>query len=789
MSEKQKILIADDSEMNRAMLKEILGSGYDYLEAGNGAEAVELMRSYTDIALLLLDIVMPVMDGFDVLRVMNCYSWQEEIPVIMISAEENSAVIERAYDMGVTDYIRRPFERFMVLRRVQNVLMLYTKQKRLTRLVSDQVYEKEHNSVLMIAILSHVVEFRNSESGQHVLHIRTLTDLLLRQLVRRTDRYQLGEREISLISIASALHDIGKITIPEEILNKPGRLTAEEFAIVKTHTTAGAELLKDMGIGQDEPLIRVAYAICRWHHERWDGSGYPDRLKGDEIPIAAQVVALADVYDALTSERCYKPPYDHETALRMILNGECGVFNPLLMECLRESSGLLKEELHRSEWDRGFRQETHRLSEEILHREALPQEDRSQRLLDMARRRADFYAGQCGGIQFEYNLLNGMVRVTDPSAEVFGQAQMREFDNGQGLTFLCLKDRQKLLAALQAATPEKPEAEFRVQVQVGAVQRWHRLVLHTLWSNHSTTHCVTALGQLTDIHEQCEQENEAAVQAAQPSRVPVMTLMQQMKDIFDVVRLVDPEHTRELELKQDGTLVEQENHCYAVWKKDGRCENCISAKVYARKTALNKIEFREDAAYFVLARYVEVNGRPCVLELVSKLAEGRWVDVGGRRLMLDNGEALDRGVCVDPLTGTYSRWYFEKFLAQGEQVDGVIVIDLDHFKSVNDTFGHLVGDKALQATAAAVQSCLKDTSVLVRYGGDEFVLLLPHTTQQEVDAAVQEIRQAISGAQVPSHPEIKFSASVGGVYGVHPLTDAIRAADKAMYQEKTAKRS
>lgn len=377
MNVKQKILIADDSEINRALLMEILGDGYEYLEAENGVRAVALLREHTDIALVLLDIMMPQMDGFDVLKVMRCYSWLDEIPVIMISAAKDTANIERAYDLGVADYMRRPFERVMVLRQVQNVLMLYAKQKRLTRLVTDQVYEKEHNSVLMISILSHVVEFRNSESGLHVLHIRTLTDLLLHQLAGKTDRYQLDESDISLISTASALHDLGKIVIPTEILNKPGRLTAEEYAMIKTHTVKGARILRDLSNtigGGNEPLLQVAYAICRWHHERWDGGGYPDKLKGDAIPIAAQVVALADVYDALTSDRCYKPAYDHDTALRMILNGECGAFNPLLLECLNESSELLRQELQRNEWDRSFHQDTHRLSEEILHREALPRE-------------------------------------------------------------------------------------------------------------------------------------------------------------------------------------------------------------------------------------------------------------------------------------------------------------------------------------------------------------------------------------------------------------------------------
>ena len=345
MNDKPKILIADDSEINRALLKEILGDGYDYLEAEDGAAAVELMRQRTDISLLLLDLMMPGMDGFDVLRVMKCHAWLDEIPVIVISAAEDTANIERAYDLGVADYIRRPFERIMILRRVKNILMLYAKQKRLTRLVTDQVYEKEHNSVLMISILSHVVEFRNSESGLHVLHIRTLTDLLLHRLVQKTDRYQLDESDISLISTASALHDIGKIAIDEKILNKPGRLTPEEFEIIKTHTTQGANMLHRLENFEEEPLLQTAYRIARWHHERWDGRGYPDGLKGNEIPICAQIVSLADVYDALTSGRCYKKAFSHEKAMQMILNGECGSFNPLLLECLVDLQGVLQEEL------------------------------------------------------------------------------------------------------------------------------------------------------------------------------------------------------------------------------------------------------------------------------------------------------------------------------------------------------------------------------------------------------------------------------------------------------------
>ena len=782
MEPKQKILIVDDSEINRAMLKEILGEGYEYLEAENGLRAIEILRRRTDIALVLLDLIMPEMDGFDVLRVMQCYAWQEEIPVIVISAAEDTRSVERAYDMGVADYIRRPFERVMVLRRVKNALMLYAKQKRLTRLVTDQVYEKEHNGVLMISILSHVVEFRNSESGQHVLHIRTLTDLLLHQLVQKTDRYQLDESDISLISTASALHDIGKIMIPEEILNKPGRLTEEEYAAIKTHTTEGARILKGLAIGQDEPLVKVAHAICRWHHERWDGGGYPDRLKGDEIPIAAQVVALADVYDALTSERCYKQSYSHEKAVDMILHGECGSFNPLLMECLKESSELLRTELQRSEYDRGFRHETRRLSEEILHREALPREDRAQRLLDLERERTAFYAEQRGGIQFDYDILSGSVTVVNRYEDPVNRTQKLDFDKGMGLTFLSGKDRRKLLDAIADATPEEPDAAFSVLIAVDQEYRLHRLVMHTMWSRAGVRHCVSVVGQITDDHARLQELMLGDVNSDQPE-----ALLERLKGIFDIVRLVDPENTKVLSLGKDGRLTEMPGTCHMVWNKSGRCENCISSKALARKESLNKIEFKDDQAYFVMAKYVEVGGRGCVLEMVSKLSDGRWLDMGGRRMLLDRGSNFDRSAFVDSLTGAYSRQYFECFLAESEQVEGVVMIDVDRFKEVNDRFGHLVGDKALQSVAQSILSNLRQTDVLVRYGGDEFLLLVPHIRPGE--HVIQRVREAAASARVEGYPELELSASVGGVCGVHPLTEAIRQADEKMYQNKAERKN
>lgn len=343
--ERQQILIVDDSQINCEILAEILKDEYRILEAANGEECINLLKQYgTGIALLLLDINMPVMDGFEVLDLMNRKHWIEDIPVIMISSEDSASYVRRAYEMGASDYISRPFDVQVVHQRVSNTIKLYAKQRRLISLVTDQIREKEKNNQMMISILSQIVEFRNSESGSHVLHINIITGMLLERLMQKTDQYHLQWSDQFLITTASALHDIGKIGIDEKILNKPGKLTKEEFEIMKTHTLIGASMLKSIEMYQNEKLLQVAYQICRWHHERYDGKGYPDGLKGEEIPISAQVVAIADVYDALVGKRVYKKAFSHETAIHMILNGECGAFNPLLLECLTDIQNRLKEE-------------------------------------------------------------------------------------------------------------------------------------------------------------------------------------------------------------------------------------------------------------------------------------------------------------------------------------------------------------------------------------------------------------------------------------------------------------
>ena len=332
---KPLLLVVDDSEMNRVILSEMLKDQYDIIEADSGEAGISCLERHGEgISIVLLDIVMPGADGFDVLSRMSRSGWIDDIPVIMISSEDSDDMVLRAYELGASDYISRPFDARIVRQRVSNIMRLYAKQRRLSAMLAQQFYERERDSRMLVDIMGGAMELRNGESGPHVQHVRKLTEMMLEHLVRKTDRYRVSSSERATISAASTLHDLGKLAIPDYVLNKPGRLTSEEFEIMKTHTTVGANMLESMTQYRDSALVQAARDICRWHHERWDGNGYPDGLKGDDIPISAQVVSLVDVYDALTSDRVYKNAIPHDEAMQMILNGECGVFNPLLISCL-----------------------------------------------------------------------------------------------------------------------------------------------------------------------------------------------------------------------------------------------------------------------------------------------------------------------------------------------------------------------------------------------------------------------------------------------------------------------
>ena len=338
---RQSVLIVDDSAMNRMLLSQMLNSQFDTAEAASGEDCLRLLeQNPTGISVVLLDIHMTGIDGFTVLEAMSQRGMLEEIPVIMISSEDNVDTVRRAFDLGASDYISRPFDARVVYQRITNTIRMYAKQRRLSAMVADQVSQKEKRSQMMIGILSRVVERRNGESRTHVQHISTLTGMLLDHLVQKTETYPLTQEMRRTISMASVLHDIGKMEIGEP-------RTPEDEETMRQHTLLGARMLEELDAYRDEDFVRVAYQICRWHHERYDGSGYPDQLVGEQIPIAAQVVGLADAYETLTTGSGSQPPVPCTAAVQMLCTGEAGAFNPVLLDCLREIENEIDDAMRR----------------------------------------------------------------------------------------------------------------------------------------------------------------------------------------------------------------------------------------------------------------------------------------------------------------------------------------------------------------------------------------------------------------------------------------------------------
>lgn len=495
---RETILIVDDSAMNRMLLSDILADTYNIIEAEDGEQAIAILQQHaSEISIVVLDMVMPKVDGFGVLEAMNENRWIQFLPVVSISTESSPEFVERAYSLGVTDFINRPFDELIVIRRVSNTIKLYAKQRKLTNMVANEIFEKERNGSLMITILSHIVEFRNGESGMHVMNIGTLPEILLNQISKKDDKYYLPYAERDLIVKASALHDIGKISIPEEVLNKPGKLTDEEFEAMKQHTVIGYQMLSDLGF-QDEPLVKVSREITRWHHERYDGRGYPDGLKGDEIPLSAQIVSLADVYDALTSERVYKPAFSHEKAIQMILNGECGAFNPLLLECLVEAQDAIRQGL--AQPNRAFNsyEDLKSIAPAIQDAETLDVTEYALDQLENEREKNHFLTEISRQLQFDYNKSLDLLHIPVWAAKRLGTpAQIKDPLHTEALANLISHDLVELLSkAITETTPQDPLVRLDCTVTSNGEAYDCIIITKTVWSQEEEPILVGVIGKI-----------------------------------------------------------------------------------------------------------------------------------------------------------------------------------------------------------------------------------------------------------------------------------------------------
>ena len=707
---KQKILIADDSEMNRELLAAILEEEYDIIQANDGVQAVDcLQRHAEEISLLLLDIVMPHMDGFEVLSYMNKEHWIDSIPVVIISSENSPIYIKRGYDLGATDFIEKPFDANMVLRRSANAILLGAKQRRMTSIVSNQIYEREKSSKLMINILSHIVEFRNGESGLHVLHIQTITEMLLRQLVQKeNNRYALSKEQIRMITTASALHDIGKISIPDEILNKPGRLTAEEFAVIKGHSMAGANMLSELPLDQkEEPFVKTAYEICRWHHERYDGGGYPDGLKGEEIPVSAQVVALADVYDALTSERCYKDAYSHEKAIEMILAGQCGAFNPLMLECLLDISSSLKKKMGYKSKERYEQTDLSDIASRF-HDFEMDSSEKIVQQLEFERMRYNFLAEGSRNIVFTYTISPPLLTfnqagckrsgITEPSFSPLQSGVLKDLVEEQSL--------KRLIRKITQATRETPDVTSNLFLTDGKNPCHYRCKCRVIWTDGAEKGYTGVVGKLTDITDDymvMENVREEGLKVLEKDRsaefssfydrfkkcgfstdgTEAWLLLQYLQISYDLVRYVDPITNKVIHIEKDGKMWESETACSDIWNCLEKCSNCISRLSMQTRKRMTKLEVAGDDPYQVVSMYVEIDGKPCCLEMASRIDGDFMPDGYSKDEILSSVRIHKEKVYIDPVTGVYNKRYYVEKLSKMDNAAALMFADIKNFKRIN----------------------------------------------------------------------------------------------------------
>ena len=786
---KQKILIADDSEMNRELLAAILEEEYDIIQANDGVQAVDcLQRHAEEISLLLLDIVMPHMDGFEVLSYMNKEHWIDAIPVVIISSENSPIYIKRGYDLGATDFIEKPFDANMVLRRSANAILLGAKQRRMTSIVSNQIYEREKSSKLMINILSHIVEFRNGESGLHVLHIQTITEMLLRQLVQKeNNRYALSKEQIRMITTASALHDIGKISIPDEILNKPGRLTAEEFAVIKGHSMAGANMLSELPLDQkEEPLVKTAYEICRWHHERYDGGGYPDGLKGEEIPVSAQVVALADVYDALTSERCYKDAYSHEKAIEMILAGQCGAFNPLMLECLLDISYSLKKKMGYKSKERYEQTDLSDIASRF-HDFEMDSSEKIVQQLEFERMRYNFLAEGSRNIVFTYTISPPLLTfnqagckrsgITEPSFSPLQSGVLKDLVEEQSL--------KRLIRKITQATRETPDVTSNLFLTDGKNPCHYRCKCRVIWTDGAEKGYTGVVGKLTDITDDymvMENVREEGLKVLEKDRsaefssfydrfkkcgfstdgTEAWLLLQYLQISYDLVRYVDPITNKVIHIEKDGKMWESETACSDIWNCLEKCSNCISRLSMQTRKRMTKLEVAGDDPYQVVSMYVEIDGKPCCLEMASRIDGDFMPDGYSKDEILSSVRIHKEKVYIDPVTGVYNKRYYVEKLSKMDNAAALMFADIKNFKRINENFGHQAGDDVLRQVAGVLRDVAAGKGDVLRYSGDDFVTVFFKATEEELSEIQKEMCGRVEALRFPELPGVQLKLVTAG---------------------------
>lgn len=780
---KDKILIVDDSQMNREFLTDILCEDYEILLAKNGVEAIAMMKDHlSSLTLILLDLIMPEMDGFEVLTYMNKYQWIHDIPVMIISSENSGQYIGRAYDLGASDFINRPFNVNIVQKRVSNIISLYSKQRRLKDIVTEQIYEKESRSNLMISVLSHIVEFRNGESGLHIVHINMITEKLLYALLKKDPIISLTSQDISLITMASSLHDIGKISIPDEILNKPGRLTPEEFTVMKSHAAIGGQIIKELKWDQSEPLLKVAYEICRWHHERWDGRGYPDGLKKNEIPLSAQVVSLADVYDALTSERCYKKAISHKKAIQMIMSGECGQFNPLLLDCLLDIEDELIDISSSTvgKLENLGTLETQKIVQELDQYEDLSVTKQVLDQLEIEKIKAQYFFDKQDQLSFVYNHSLDIMYISHDAAIYLDLPETIVSPMERDPEDRLRRRLTELVEKAKETNIENPYFEYESMFMADEKESLCHFRCCAIWLDAKNPRFI-GLMAFMDKEEILEEEQFQKV--SKMSITDLQSLLRQSYKIFDKIMLIDVIAGKQCQMTHKNIEDMQFIHNHQLWKKAPLTVDSISVQAFRHRSKIVHFDFIPQRIYYAIDQYIEVEGHAYIIEYKLRMHDYVFKNDKQYQKMLKTLNYMQESMYLDGLTEVYNRRYMEDELFKKKDITALAMVDLDHFKDVNDQFGHLAGDRALQEAAHILKKNVRDKDAVIRYGGDEFIILFHQMPTEILDERLNFIRQEIENIQIEKYPHLKLTCTIGCACGQYSQ-QLIKAADKIMYQAK-----
>lgn len=775
-----KIVVYGESGEDLKIIEESLSDRFEIICANEFNDIMYNVQKYTiNVSLIILSLKND--KWFKALTLLNKNSITEYMPVLVTDDAPQSKDVERAIELGACDYLLFPFAKKLLKRRVDNVISLYKKQSQIISSIESLVYREEVYNRQIISHLARVIEFRGNDYSNHIKNIQLGTQILLKYLQKHKN-YLITDDDILNYTTAASLHDIGKIYIDEKILTKPVKLTPEELEIAKQHTILGSNLLKKNGSPKNNDIIQAAYEIARWHHERYDGSGYPDKLVGDAIPISAQVVGLIDRFDVLTHDRVYKKPLSYKEAFDIIESGKLGQFNPILVECFRECENQIISAFENDEESVYNRAMIEDASDKIISDVIFNRQNHTTNQLSGEKEKFKFFTDDMEIIQFEYDILYPSISFSRYTAKLLGVEELIMSPNFAEQFGLSQNTIDEIKRIISETTPNNPYFDYEIELKVNGEIKKYKLEALIVWDySDNKPKRSSFLGKLIELFDENSiDKNKANIIKA--SKEEFMNIYNSLNNVFDIVRVIDPINTIVVNLDDKEYPDCGSNVCYALLNRNKRCQRCVSLAAYRNKVQTSKYEFIGDDLYLVVSKYIEVDGQPYVLELINKDRESHS-SLHGEKDMSDFSAQL----YIDVLTRAYNRRFYEERGKKLKDIRSVAMFDCDDFKNINDNYGHAVGDVFLHHIAASILNCVTDEEVLIRYGGDEFILLSREKDEEVFKKHIADMQDKISTIKIAAYPNIKCSVTTGICFNASSIENAVDLADKQMYKGKMSK--